>query len=59
MTVDREYNFGMSIKNETIKNLEYFFRNSDKISAYFFLSAEEWLDYFEHLFGDFLISNFI
>ncbi len=31
MTFDSEYNFGIGIKNETKKNLEYRFENSDKI----------------------------
>ena len=43
MTVDSEYNFGIGIRNETKRNLEYFFRNSDKVLAYFFLASRSGL----------------
>ena len=43
MTVDSEYNFGIDIKNETKKYLEYLFRKSDKVLAYFFLASRSGL----------------
>ena len=40
MTLDSEYNFGIGIKNETKKNLEYLFRKSDKVLTLRILSVK-------------------
>ena len=40
MTLDSEYNFGIGIKNETKKNLEYLFRKSDKVLTLLILSVK-------------------